>query len=122
MSKIENSPSGTPFEPIKQGVQLRAGSEFTDAQWWDNLWDQHHIPYQQPKWSERCTTKRMGYWLKELNKTETWYKRKTMTSLNEFVDLNPTWPLRAWLGTVMELLNEGNGNKSGNRDLSGQGG
>jgi hypothetical protein len=44
----------------------------------------------------------MRRWLDRLDLTERDHLRIASTSLNDFIDLNPSWPLRAWIGLMLE--------------------
>lgn len=49
-------------------------------------------------------------WLDRLDLSERDYLRACgLKRLDEFIELNPRWPLRAWLGTILELKEEEGG-------------
>ena len=76
-------------------------SNFADAGHWDELAKSHS--YRLPKWSEPCSVERMRLWMDRLNISNRLYKEQTGTTLDQFIELNPAWPLRAFVGLLMEL-------------------
>ena len=78
-------------------------SEFTDSQEWDALAKQHLVSYNLPDWSIPCSSANMMLWLDRLNLTEGDYKNIFGGTVHDFMMMNPTWPLRAWVGLMLEL-------------------
>ncbi len=78
----------------------------TDHEHWRELSDKLGIPYRMPRRAEPCTVAKMTMWLQRLGRTVTWHRRTYNTKLAEFISLNPTWPLRAWVGLMFEQTNE----------------
>lgn len=88
-------------------------TDFTDSGYSDELDDKHLASYRIPEWHEECSTERMIWWLERLDMTEKDYVKLTNTSLDEFRKLNPDWPLRAFVGLILELYDEREGKSSG---------
>lgn len=58
-----------------------------------------------PQWRTRLTTGAMRQWLRKLNVSVSRYLEwEGGRSLGEFTRRNPMWPLRAWVGVVMEAF------------------
>lgn len=77
-------------------------SEFQDANYWTILHAKHLGRYDPPKWTEPCTPEKMDLWLDRLDITPVANMRATNTSHEDFIKLNPAWPLAAWLGLMLE--------------------
>jgi len=45
----------------------------------------------------------MRRWLDRLDLNERDHLRVTATSLDDFIAMNPAWPLRAWIGLMLEI-------------------
>lgn len=79
--------------------------DFADEQYWLELFKQYRIP--KPAYYLPPTKKLMRKYLRKVHVTEKEYKMITaFDDLDEFAKLNPTWPLWAWLGTVLEYVEE----------------
>jgi len=78
--------------------------KFCDAAHWDQLAAKYLPRYDLPAWGTPCDPEAMRRWLDRLGLTEHDHLKATATSLREFVALNPNWPLRAWIGTALELV------------------
>lgn len=91
---------------------------FTDSGWWLELADKHLANYTIPDWHETCSRERMIWWLERLDMTEKDYVRLTNTTLDEFRRLNPDWPLRAFVGLILELYDERETGNTFNRSPS----
>ena len=83
-------------------VLFRSESEFRDSEAWDEMFQIRLGRYPQPKWSAICEPEVMRLWLDRLDMDEDLYFEMTKTTLQDFINLNPGWPLFSWLGTVME--------------------
>ena len=81
-------------------------NSFTDSGRWLELADNHLSSYTLPDWQEPCTTERMTWWLERLDMTEKDYVKLTNTDLEGFRRLNPDWPLRAFVGLILEHYDE----------------
>jgi hypothetical protein len=80
------------------------GANPDDLKAWRTLLRTHLPSSCLPKASAPCTVEAMTKWLQWLDLTPTKYRKLTATALEEFIELNLQWRLRAWLGTVLELL------------------
>lgn len=103
VAQRENVP---PKLPSKKQVRAATAPEFCDAARWDELAAKHLLHYNLPPWNVPCEPAAILRWLGRLGMTEAEYVRRTRTSLVDFCALNPTWPLRAWIGTVLEMYEE----------------
>lgn len=117
-----NSPSHTTTEPPQIVVRREnippklsgknahrtssAPKIWADADHCDRLAAVYLPRYNLPRWDIPCEPEAMRLWLDRMDMTEAEYVRQTNTSLDDFCALNPTWPLRAWLGTVLEMDRE----------------
>src|SRR3990170_2594041 len=97
-----NDEKRSAYFSMNNDVSLRSGSEFLDSEAWDELFQMHLGRYTHPKWSAICDPEVMRLWLDRLDMDEDLYFEMTKTTLQDFINLNPGWPLFSWLGTVME--------------------
>lgn len=79
---------------------LKTSDDFLDARYWDDL--AKDLPYVMPRWNRSCTESDMEVWLHRFDLTKAKYKAMTGLSLRGFIDRNPTWPLRAFVGLLLE--------------------
>ena len=89
-------------------------STFSDSEHWLELAQRHLTSYDLPRWHEECSTDKMELWLARFDLDEKDYLKLTNTTLAEFRKLNPDWPLRAFVGLLLELCDEretGNANR-----------
>ena len=93
-------------------------TDFYDSEHWLELADKHLASYTLPAWNQPCSTEEMKRWLNRLDMTEKDYKKLTNTTLDEFRMLNPTWPLRAFVGLILEHYDEQHG-QAGKDDGAG---
>jgi hypothetical protein len=89
--------------PRKTGGRPGLTRKFSDAGRWDELAAKYLPRYRLPGWDTPCHPVAMRWWLKRLGMSERAYEKATATSLEDFIRLNPGWPLRAWIGTVLEM-------------------
>jgi hypothetical protein len=96
-----------------RAATLRRG--FADAPAWERLASAAGV--RQPAWHEPVTTGAITRWCKRLgialDAYRTWWGGAT---LRDFPQQNPDWPLRAWVGLVLEALAQG-----GARPAAGRG-
>ena len=60
-----------------------------------------------PLWGTPCTTRRMTAWLKRIGKSVAWYREYTgMRTLQDWIDANPLYPMRAFAGIMLEAAEE----------------
>lgn len=111
-----DSGSGMPLTPVSGRVVenrrfCRHGKchllrDFPQARVWEKLAKAKGLRL--PRWNTRCTPSPMGAWLKKLgisvNQHNEW---GGFSTLGEWIDLNPDWPLRAWVGLMLEYRDGG---------------
>lgn len=90
--------------PRKNAILLRSKSSFRDSRYWGELAKKHLSRYNLPKWSDICEADAMARWADILDVK---YERLTNTGFDDFIRMNPNWPLMAWLGTCLEQADEG---------------
>lgn len=95
--------------PRKTAVPAALKTKFLDAGHWDELAAKHLPRHDLPAGDAPCSPDEMRRWLDRLNMTEKEYSQATNTGLADFCALNPAWPLRAWIGIVLELAHERRG-------------
>lgn len=93
----------------KNTHRVSGATRFYDAAHWDDLAAKHLPRHDLPAWDVSCSPEAMARWLDRLNLTEKQYSQAANTGLADFCALNPTWPLRAWIGSVLELDQERRG-------------
>jgi hypothetical protein len=94
MEKAQNNGANTPLsKPLK--------SDFKDSDTWDLLAD-NQTHYRLPEWDVPCTVSKMKEWEKRLDISD--YQEVTQTSRGDFIKLNPDWPLRAYVGLLLEYM------------------
>lgn len=75
-----------------------------DDNHWKDLARKYYVRL--PVWKTVPTPEKMRYWLRKFRLAErdyleiTGYKR-----IENFMELNPAWPLRAWVGLLLEYIN-----------------
>lgn len=104
VAQRENAPQ---YFPRKTQARAPALPKFCDAEHWDELAAKHLPRYDLPSWDVPCSPEAMERWLDRLDLSERDYLSMTgLKRLDEFIKLNPNWPLRAWIGTVLEIREE----------------
>jgi hypothetical protein len=82
-------------------MELR--KDFLDNETWVELSKRFYTRL--PVWKNEPTEEKMRKWLRKFRVTEKEYLQATgYKSLNDFMELNPDWPLRAWVGVLMEYV------------------
>ena len=83
-----------------------------DSKEWNELAGRLLPRYTMPKWSVPCTPEAMRLWAERLDlgpktarSTKTAYEGMTNTTMEEFIELNNGWPLRAFVGLMLEEHN-----------------
>ncbi len=77
---------------------------------WKELTALYLRPQQElPSRDVPCEPEAMAEWLGYLGMDEGQYRALTDTGLAEFATLNPSFPLREWIGSVLELVHERRG-------------
>lgn len=90
--------------PIHTHNHLRPEAEFSDSGEWRKLAERHLGRYRLPGWDVPCTEQEMAVWLDRLNISKSEYMDFLNTSFQDWVKMNPDWPLRAWIGMVSEFV------------------
>ena len=91
----------------KHDVSIRPASEFTDFAYWRELAKTRLCRYPMPDPETPCTPDLMEMWLDRLDLTQNdFLKTGAYKNLQDFVILNPTWTLFAFIGLCLELDNE----------------
>jgi hypothetical protein len=81
----------------------RLRRDFLDEPTWRKLASERGVRL--PPWGEPVTPGAMRRWLKKLSWTVSRYLASTAEiTLSDFRSGNPDWPLRAWVGLVLEHL------------------
>lgn len=78
---------------------------FLDDETWREL--AHRFYIRLPNWGTQVTDELMRKWLRKFKVTQTAYLNATgYKQLEDFRTLNPDWPLRAWVGLLLEYVAE----------------
>ena len=101
-STIDSPTNGIEDFSGNNDVSIRPASSFMDCDWWSELFDLHLGRYPKPGDLDQCTEESMSRWMDRLEMAPL-----SDTPLEDFVTLNPSWPLMAWLGTMLEIKHEG---------------
>jgi len=83
---------------------MRDEVSFMDSERWTELAKDAGIRL--PQWRTPCTTGKMKWYLGKIGVSLPKYLAYwNEPSLKKFIQMNPEWPLRAWLGIELELVN-----------------
>lgn len=86
----------------------RLRTDFADSDHWDAL--AVHFDCRLPAWWIAPEPKNMRKWLRKFRIKPSDYLSITgYDNLEAFSELNPEWPLRAWVGLVLEYAEEKEG-------------
>lgn len=77
-------------------------TDFKDSEHWDELAEEL-MPYRLPEWDIAPTATIMREWLKRLEIKEALFEEAFRTSLSDWIALNHDWPLRAFVGLLLEF-------------------
>jgi len=80
-------------------------SDFMDFDHWKGLASKHLGRYTYPDGNQPCSVESMMLWLDRLDLDEDDFLAAG-AKLDEFIELNPTWPIGAWLGLALEIKDE----------------
>lgn len=75
--------------------------DFMDATYWEDLARAKGLRL--PPWGQGCSVSTMRSFLHKAGLSQSKYEGH-YGKLQGFPQKNPTWPLRSWAGTVLELL------------------
>ena len=93
MKNEEKNGGNTPF-------LLHLKSEFKDSDEWEKMIES--TKYVLPGWEVLPTILLMELWLERLNISKRLYIDHMQTNLKDWIKLNPEWPLRSWVGLLLE--------------------
>ena len=79
---------------------------YADMPHWDLLAEKYLSRYPMPDIHTKCNVEGMIQWLDRLDMTEKDYVKVTNTTLQEFIDMNPAWSLRSFIGLILEQYDE----------------
>ena len=88
----------------KHGITLRLEAGFTDAKGWDDLAEKHITRFNLPAWELPCTEVDMDLWMGRLDISLEEFLNYTNTDCEDWIALNPNWPLRAFIGILLEFI------------------
>ena len=91
---VQNNGGNTPVSKPLQG-------EFADDAYWQELCEKTR--YVLPAHDVAATVENIRLWLNRLEIKEGDYREAMQTSIEDMVKLNPTWPLRAFVGLLLEF-------------------
>ena len=96
-----------PYFPGKTASLPPLKTEFADALHWDLLAIKYLGRYPIPKSHVRATSETLERWLGRMELSErAFLKMGAYRSVQDCIDLNPTWPLRALIGLALEVRDE----------------
>jgi hypothetical protein len=88
-------------EPRRKAVDTGVREHYLDDENWVELARRAGVTL--PRRGTACTPARMEKWMKKLGFNTTWYRNWSgFRNLQEHIDANPTWSLRAWVGMLLE--------------------
>ena len=87
-------------------VVAKYRTDFMDQGLWTSLASSRHLRL--PQWRKGPVPRDMERYLKLLGVSiTTYYEYSGTKALREFGQMNPTWPLRAWVGLLLEAQENG---------------
>ena len=86
----------------RQASSLR--QDFLTAPYWLELAKKYGVRL--PAWGIAPTISNMRTWLHKVGISQPEYESYYNEKLGDFLVQNPEWPLRAWVGLVLELVDE----------------
>lgn len=88
----------------KHHIQLRSEASFTDAKHWSALAEKHITRFNLPSWDVPCTEVDMELWTGRLDLSQEELIAYTNTDCEDWIAMNPGWPLRAFIGILLEYV------------------
>lgn len=85
-------------------ISMRSEASFTDAKHWAALAEKHINRFHLPDWDEACAPYSMERWCDRLNIGPQEFMVYTNTDCEDWMALNPDWPLRAFIGILLEFV------------------
>ncbi len=105
--RAENNPPASSGETAFRAPAVR---KYADAAHWDNLAALHLARYDLPGWDVPYSASAAEIWLDRLDlPLSAWLAVGNYRNLEEFCELNHSWPLRAAIGLMLELHAERDG-------------
>lgn len=93
--------------PRENTLRLRGEREFCDAETWKQFAEAHLPRYDLPAWKIPATPELLATWIDRLDMvTSEFLAIGAYRSLSDAIGLNPVWPLRAWIGLMLEIASE----------------
>lgn len=93
--------------PDKTAFSLMGRADFGDGQHWKYLASRYLPQYDLPSWSRPFSADEAEKWLQRLELSiPAWLRFGGYRDLADFGAINPTWPLRAFVGLALELRAE----------------
>lgn len=107
------APSAEQRERARQALQAKRAEgaaryqqDFLDAPEWEQLARERGVRL--PQWHQAPTAGALRRWLARVGVSATAYRDYSAeTNLSQFAANNPDWPLRAWVGLILEALDAG---------------
>ena len=79
---------------------MKTELDFKDSGAWGLM--SERISFVLPDWSVPCSTGQMDVWLNRLDIGKARYMEMFNTSHEDFIKMNSDWPLRSWVGLLLE--------------------
>lgn len=92
MENVENG--------VNQPLSNQIKAEFCDDDAWEVLCEK--TKYILPKWEVEATDENIRLWLNRLEIREVDYREAMQTSIPDMIRMNPCWPLRSFVGLLLE--------------------
>jgi hypothetical protein len=83
-------------------VCIKTKADFNDAAHWDGLAEIHLSRFNLPKWEIPCSPDQMEIWADRVGISKSDCLKYWNTDFADFIVLNPDWPLRAFIGLLLE--------------------
>ena len=84
-------------------IELRR--DFEDAEHWSDLAKKMYVRL--PIWKTPCTETSIRKWLRRFRvDVKTYLDATGYKKITDFMEYNPDWPLRAFVGLLLEYVNE----------------
>jgi hypothetical protein len=81
-------------------------SDFLDGSYWAELASVRGLRL--PRWAQRYSRGQAAKWLRRVGiSTKAYLEASGEASLSDFGCNNPDWPLRAWVGLLLEIAEDG---------------
>jgi hypothetical protein len=92
--------------PGNNAVCIKSRSDFNDAAYWDGLAEIHLSRFNLPKWDVPCSPEQMETWADRVGFSKSECLKYWNTDFADFIAMNPEWPLRAFIGLLLEQANQ----------------